>query len=40
MNLEKMPELHFPFGYPAVLIIMALIGGGMYLYSKTRGWLD
>ncbi len=40
MNFEKMPELHFGFGYPAVLICMGLIAGVMYLYFKTRGWLD
>lgn len=40
MNFDKMPELHFPFSYPAVLIIMALIAGGMYLYFRTRGWLE
>jgi magnesium transporter len=40
MNFDKMPELHFPFSYPAVLIIMALIAGGMYLYFKIRGWLE
>ena len=28
------------FSYPAALIFMALIPGGMYLYSKTRGWLE
>lgn len=40
MNFDKMPELHFSFSYPAVLIIMALIAVSMYLYFKTRGWLD
>ena len=40
MNFDKMPELHFAFGYPAVLIFMALVAGGMYLYFKTKGWLD
>lgn len=39
MNFDKMPELHFPYSYPAVLIIMVSIAGGMYLYFKTRGWL-
>jgi magnesium transporter len=29
MGFENMPELHLPFAYPAVLIIMALTGGGM-----------
>ena len=40
MNFEKMPELHFSFGYPAVLIGMGLIAGGMYIYFKTKGWFD
>ena len=40
MNFDKMPELHFPYSYPVVLIIMASIAGGMYLYFKTRGWLE
>jgi magnesium transporter len=40
MNFDNMPELHFPFSYPVVLIIMLLIAVGMYLYFKTRGWLD
>jgi len=40
MNFDKMPELHFPYSYPVALIIMALIAGGMYLYFKTKGWLD
>ena len=40
MNFDTMPELQHAFGYPAVLIFMALVGGGMYLYFKKRGWLD
>ena len=40
MNFDTMPELQHAFGYPAVLIFMALVAGGMYLYFKTRGWLD
>lgn len=40
MNFDTMPELNLAFGYPSVLIFMALVGGGMYLYFKTRGWLD
>jgi len=35
MNFDNMPELHFSFSYPAILIIMALIAGGMCLYFKT-----
>jgi magnesium transporter len=40
MNFNTMPELQHAFGYPAVLIFMALVAGGMYLYFKKRGWLD
>ena len=40
MNFDAMPELQQAFGYPVVLLFMALVGGGMYLYFKTRGWLD
>jgi len=40
MNFDTMPELQHVFGYPAVLIFMALVAGGMYLYFKKRGWLD
>jgi len=40
MNFDKMPELHFSYGYPAVLIIMGLIAIGMFLFFKTRGWLE
>ncbi len=40
MNFDKMPELHFPYSYPVALGVMALIAGGMYLYFKTRGWLE
>ena len=40
MNFDTMPELHFSFGYPLVLISMVLIAGGMYLFFKTKGWFD
>jgi magnesium transporter len=40
MNFENMPELQHAFGYPVVLLFMALVAGGMYLYFKKRGWLD
>lgn len=40
MNFDKMPELHFAYSYPVVMVIMLLIAVGMYLYFKSRGWLD
>ena len=30
MNFEVMPELHFRYGYPLALGLMALIAGGLY----------
>lgn len=38
MNFEFMPELHSKWGYPAVLIFMALISGGMIIYFKRKKW--
>jgi magnesium transporter len=39
MNFVFMPELHWPFGYPIALAIMALIAGLLYRYFRRRGWL-
>jgi len=40
MNFDLMPELHFHYGYPAVLGGMAAIAGGLYWYFRSRGWLE
>lgn len=40
MNFEFMPELRHPWGYPAVLGVMALLGGLMFWWFKRRGWFD
>ena len=39
MNFEHMPELDWTFGYPAVLVVMAVICTGLYRYFKRSGWL-
>jgi magnesium transporter len=39
MNFEHMPELGWRYGYPAVLIVMALICFGLYRYFRKIGWL-
>jgi len=39
MNFEYMPELKLHWGYPAVLILMFIIGGSMLVYFRKRGWL-
>lgn len=39
MNFDYMPELHQPWGYPAVLIIMAGSCGLLWRAFKRSGWL-
>jgi magnesium transporter len=39
MNFEVMPELHYRYGYPLALGLMALIAGGLYVFFRWRGWL-
>ena len=38
MNFEVMPELHFRYAYPAVLVLMVAVAAGMILYFRSRGW--
>jgi len=40
MNFETMPELGHRFSYPLALLLMALIGTGMYRYFRRTGWFD
>jgi Mg2+ and Co2+ transporter CorA len=39
MNFDRMPELHWRFGYPSALLVMALLSLGLYLLFKRRQWL-
>jgi len=39
MNFEHMPELKLPFGYPAVLLLMATIAILMLLFFRKKRWL-
>jgi magnesium transporter len=39
MNFAHMPELHWRFGYPAALILMAAVAVGMILFFKRKNWL-
>jgi len=39
MNFDIMPELHWTFGYPWALGLMAASAIIPYLYFKRRGWL-
>ena len=39
MNFKFMPELEWRWGYPAVLLLMALVAGFMVLFFKRKRWL-
>ena len=39
MNFEHMPELHWTFGYPLALFLMALVCAVLYFLFRRRGWL-
>jgi magnesium transporter len=39
MNFEFMPELHWPYGYPLALSMMALVSVGLFLFFRWRKWL-
>ncbi len=39
MNFKYMPELHWRFGYFAVLGIMAIVAGAMLFYFRRKKWL-
>jgi len=38
MNFKYMPELEWPWAYPAVLASMAILAGAMYAYFKRKKW--
>ncbi|TJY42802.1 magnesium/cobalt transporter CorA [Cohnella pontilimi] len=40
MNFENMPELHTRWGYFTVLVVMAGLGIGMYIWFRRKGWFD
>jgi magnesium transporter len=39
MNFDHMPELHWTLGYPFAILLMLLLGGGLYTVFKRRSWL-
>jgi magnesium transporter len=39
MNFDHMPELHWLFGYPFAISLMALVCVVLYAVFKRRGWL-
>jgi len=39
MNFRYMPELERVWGYPAILLVMFVIGVSMLVYFRKRKWL-
>jgi len=39
MNFDVMPELRWRLGYPAVLVAMAAVSLGVYLWFRRKGWM-
>jgi magnesium transporter len=39
MNFSDMPELHWRFGYPAVLVFILCLCGLLYWRFRRSGWL-
>jgi magnesium transporter len=39
MNFEQMPELHWSFGYPLALALMAGSAGLLFVYFRRKGWI-
>ncbi|WP_236026665.1 magnesium/cobalt transporter CorA [Geomonas diazotrophica] len=39
MNFKQMPELEWPYGYPAVFALCLVLAGGMLVYFKNKRWL-
>ncbi|MGF6609548.1 magnesium transporter [Paraburkholderia sp. WSM4175] len=39
MNFERIPELHFRYGYPVVLVVMLAIDFVLYRRFRKAGWL-
>jgi magnesium transporter len=39
MNFDRMPELHWRFGYPAAVSLMVLLSVALYVLFRRRQWL-
>ena len=39
MNFDRMPELHWRFGYPAAVTLMMLLSVALYVLFRRRHWL-
>lgn len=39
MNFDRMPELHWHYGYPISLAVMVAMAAGLYVVFKRKSWL-
>ncbi|OIQ64756.1 magnesium transport protein CorA [mine drainage metagenome] len=39
MNFRNFPELDWPYGLQGTMLLMVVIGVGMYLFFKSRKWI-
>ena len=39
MNFKMMPELEWPWGYPAALCLMVAVAVGPYVFFRWKKWL-
>ncbi len=39
MNFDYMPELHWRWGYPLIMLVMAACGAGLLYYFRRQRWL-
>ena len=39
MNFDVLPELHWKYGYPFVLVIIAVVCGWLYWRFRQKQWL-
>lgn len=39
MNFDNIPELHWTYGYPFALVLMALVSISLFTVFKRRGWI-
>lgn len=39
MNFDHMPELHWVFGYPFAIALMAVVCISLYVIFKRKDWL-
>lgn len=39
MNFDVMPELHWKWGYPMSLVLMVMVGVGLYVFFRKSKWM-